>query len=82
MSITHSWLSGVVVKTPEFKYMNFCFWKERPSLISLILNLKYEKPKYVLFYGNTSKQDKKCNAILTYMSNWDLFVNISRVAKM
>ena len=32
---THSWLSGVVVKTPdkesvgcEFKYTNFCFWEK------------------------------------------------------
>ena len=27
----------------EFKYRNFCFWKENPSLISLILNTKSEK---------------------------------------
>ena len=27
----------------EFKYRTFCFWKEKPSLISLILNTKLEK---------------------------------------
>ena len=27
----------------EFEYRTFCFWKERPSLISLILNTKSEK---------------------------------------
>ena len=50
VSSTHSWLCGVVVKTPdlesvgcEFKYRIFCFWKEKSSLISLILNTKSEK---------------------------------------
>ena len=45
VSPTHSWLSGVMVKTPdwesvdcELKYRDFCFWKERSSVISLILN--------------------------------------------
>ena len=44
VSITHSWLFGVMVMTPdwesvgcEFQYRNFCLWKERPSLTSLIL---------------------------------------------
>ena len=43
---THSWLFDVMVMNPdwesvgsEFKYMDFCFRKERPCLISLILNL-------------------------------------------
>ena len=38
---------GVMFMTPdresvrwEFEYDNFCFWKEKPSLISLILNSK------------------------------------------
>ena len=49
-SPTHSWLCGEVVMTPdwesvgcEFKYRNAFFWKEKPSLISLILNTKSEK---------------------------------------
>ena len=47
---THSGLCGVVVMTSdwesvgcEFKYRSFCFWEEKPSLISLILNTKSEK---------------------------------------
>ena len=48
---THSWLCGVVVKIldwesvgSEIKYSNFCFFfKENPSLISVILNTKLEK---------------------------------------
>ena len=43
MSPTYSWLCGVIVMTPdwelvgcEFKYRDLCFWKEWPSLISLI----------------------------------------------
>ena len=55
MSPTHSWLCGVVLKTPdwesvgcEFKYRIFCFWKEKPSLISLILNTKSEKHVYLI----------------------------------
>ena len=51
MSPTHSWLFGVMVKTLdlesvgcELRYMiSFVFWKEKPSLISLILNTKSEK---------------------------------------
>ena len=50
VSPTHSWLCGVVVMTPDwesvccdFKYKIFCFWNEKPSLISLILNTKSEK---------------------------------------
>ena len=44
---SHSWLFGIMVITSDwesmgyvFKYRNFCFWKEGPSLISLILNSK------------------------------------------
>ena len=44
---THSWLYAVMVITPnlelvgcEFEYRKFCFWKERTSLISLILYSK------------------------------------------
>ena len=47
VSPTHSWFFGVMVMTPDwesvgcgFEYMYFSFWKERPSLISLILNPK------------------------------------------
>ena len=50
VSPTHSWLCDVVVKTPdwesvgyEIKYRNFCFCKEKSSLISLILNRKSEE---------------------------------------
>ena len=50
VSPTNSWLCNVVVMTLdwesegcEFKYRNFCFWKERLCLISLILNTKLEK---------------------------------------
>ena len=32
----------------EFEYMNFCFWKEKPSLISLILNTKSQKREWLL----------------------------------
>ena len=46
----HNWLFSVIVMTPDwesvaygFKYRNFCFWKGRPSLISLILSSKWEK---------------------------------------
>ena len=60
VSPIHSWLCGVVVKTPdweldlvgcEFKYSNFWgfFWKENPSLISLILNTKSEKHDCFLY---------------------------------
>ena len=56
MSPTHSLLYGEVVKTPDlesvglgFKYRNFCPWKEKPSLISLILNTKSEKHDYLSF---------------------------------
>ena len=31
----------------EFKYRNFCFYKERFSLIRLILNSKYEKKQFL-----------------------------------
>ena len=48
--MSHSWLFGVMVMTRdrelvgcEFEYMNFCFWKEKPNLISLILKTKSEK---------------------------------------
>ena len=48
VSPTHS--CGVVVKTLDwelvsylFKYRNFCFWKEKSSVINLILNTKSEK---------------------------------------
>ena len=27
----------------EFEYKDSCFWKERPSVISLLLNSKWEK---------------------------------------
>ena len=51
VSPTHSWLCGVVVKTPDWensglsglKYRIFWFLQEKPSLISLILNRKSEK---------------------------------------
>ena len=53
VSPTHGWLFGVVVMTPdresagcEFKYRNSCLGKEKPRLISLILYLKWENPKY------------------------------------
>ena len=54
VSPTHSWLCGEVVKTRDwesvgwvFKYrIFFCFWKEKPSLISLILNTKSEKHEW------------------------------------
>ena len=49
VSPTHTWLFGVMVMTPdwesvryEFKYSHLYFWKERPSLISLILNSKQD----------------------------------------
>ena len=55
MTPTHSWLFGVMFMTPdsesvgfEFKYWNFCSWKDRPSLSSLILNSKLEKKTNVL----------------------------------
>ena len=48
---THSWLCVVVVMTfywesvsCEFKWKNFGFWKEKPSLIRLFLNSKQEQP--------------------------------------
>ena len=51
VSHSHSWLFGVMVKTLdcesvgcESKYRNFLFfWKEKPWLISLILNTNSEK---------------------------------------
>ena len=49
MSSTRSWFFGVVVITSdsellgcELEYNNFCFWKER---LSLILNSNLEKLK-------------------------------------
>ena len=55
MSASHSWLCGVVVKTPDWKsvgseskYSNFSFfWEEKNSLISLILNTKSQKHVYI-----------------------------------
>ena len=48
MSSTHSWLCGVVVMTPDWEpvicnfeyrhFCHFCFVKEKPSTISLILD--------------------------------------------
>ena len=47
MSPTHSWLCGVVVKTPDRESVQiqefFCFCKEQSSLISQILNTRSEK---------------------------------------
>ena len=56
LSPTHSWLCGVVVMTPDWESVGwgeggsnairgilFIFWKEKSSLISLILNTKSEK---------------------------------------
>ena len=46
VSPTDSWLCGVVVKTPDLGVQIqdfFCLWKEKPSLISLILNTKLDK---------------------------------------
>ena len=47
VSPTHSWPFCTIVMTPdgesigcEFEYGNFCFWKEGPSLISLLSNSK------------------------------------------
>ena len=35
----------------EFEYKKFCFGKEKPSLISLISNSKYEKPNCVIAHS-------------------------------
>ena len=45
VSPTHNWLFGVMVLTTDLESVGsdigiFVFWKERPSLISLILNSK------------------------------------------
>ena len=60
VSPTHSWLCGVVTMTPDWESVgNFCFWKEKPSLISLILNTKSEKTRLIQqvksFFGSTQK---------------------------
>ena len=70
---THNWLFSVMVMTSdresegcEFKYRNFCTWKERSRLISLnskwkkhnvmhLLHLFRKTSKWVLtFYGSTT----------------------------
>ena len=57
VSPTHRWLFDVMVMTPDLKSVGcdagiFVFWKEKPSLISLILNTKSEKHKSATFDGH------------------------------
>ena len=44
MSLAHSWLCGGLDMTPDWESVQIqeflIFWKEKPSLISLILNTK------------------------------------------
>ena len=72
LSLIHSWLCGVVVMAPdwesvscEFKYRIF-FWKEKSSLISLILNTKSEKhDRYaVLPYWWIVKLTSSCRKLM------------------
>ena len=61
VSPTHSWLFGVMVMTPdwisvgcEFEYRNFCFWKERPSLISPNFKFKIGKTQLLVSFAETT----------------------------